>query len=116
MPRIKVIRNKKRHNHNDKYLEIFSRTLRERFGDNLKRIILFGSRARGDYTEESDYDFILIFDKVSKELKEQVTHLVVDLMIEYGIVITDFIFTEEEFRKRMFVPFILNAQREGVAL
>lgn len=116
MPKVNANEHKKMHNHKDKYLEIFSRTFRDQFGNNLKRIILFGSRARGDYNEESDYDFILIFDKVSKELKEDVTHLVVDLMIEHGIVITNFIFTEEELKKRRFAPFIMNAQREGIVL
>ena len=29
---------------------------------NVKRIYLFGSRARGDYTEDSDYDFFLVLD------------------------------------------------------
>ena len=29
---------------------------------NVKRVYLFGSRARGDYTEDSDYDFFLVLD------------------------------------------------------
>jgi len=32
-----------------------------RFG--IKRIYLFGSRARGDYDEQSDYDFIILCPK-----------------------------------------------------
>lgn len=34
--------------------------LQRAFGDNLLGLLLFGSRARGDYRDESDYDFLLI--------------------------------------------------------
>ena len=42
-----------------------------------QKIILFGSRARGNYTEESDYDLLVICDnfidvkKLSKEIYSQ---------------------------------------------
>ena len=29
---------------------------------NVRRVYLFGSRARGDYTSDSDYDFFLVLD------------------------------------------------------
>ena len=32
-------------------------------GYKVERIILFGSRARGDFKEDSDYDFFVIVDK-----------------------------------------------------
>jgi len=44
---------------------------------NARKIILFGSRARGNYTEESDYDLLVICDdfidikKLSKEIYSQ---------------------------------------------
>ena len=39
-----------------KILELFRGEMKQCFGDHLKEIILFGSRARGDHTEDSDYD------------------------------------------------------------
>lgn len=32
-------------------------------GISVKKIILFGSRARGDFSTKSDYDFLIIIDK-----------------------------------------------------
>ena len=29
---------------------------------NVRRVYLFGSRARGDYTKDSDFDFFLVLD------------------------------------------------------
>lgn len=39
-------------------LEI-ARRLRERYGEALERLVVFGSRARGDATEESDLDVLV---------------------------------------------------------
>jgi len=34
-------------------------------------IILFGSRSRGDYTEESDWDFLILIDQEATEALKQ---------------------------------------------
>ena len=43
-------------------LSSFKHEVAALYGDNLDRLILFGSRARGDNTTESDYD-IAVFLK-----------------------------------------------------
>jgi predicted nucleotidyltransferase len=40
----------------DTVLERYSASLREIYGDRLERAVLFGSRARGDAGQDSDYD------------------------------------------------------------
>jgi predicted nucleotidyltransferase len=40
----------------DPILKRFRATLAEVYGDRLERVVLFGSRARGDAHAESDYD------------------------------------------------------------
>jgi predicted nucleotidyltransferase len=100
----------------DKKLKIFIEQLRKRFGQNLKRIILFGSRARGDHTDESDYDFILVFDEVTPEVKEGLDALCLKMLLEHEMVITDFAFTEKDLERKRYEPFIMNAKREGMFL
>jgi predicted nucleotidyltransferase len=46
----------------DRTLLKFKKQVASLYGDNLDRLILFGSRARGDSTSESDYD-IAVFLK-----------------------------------------------------
>ena len=40
----------------DSVLKRFRAALDEIYGDRVERVVLFGSRARGDATEDSDYD------------------------------------------------------------
>jgi len=42
------------------------------FGDHVERIVLFGSRARGDDYAESDWDFAVFFDHAPTEREQRV--------------------------------------------
>ncbi len=98
----------------DKKLKIFIDQLRKRFGKNLKKIVLFGSRARGDHSEESDYDLLLIFEKVTPEMKKYVDEIEDEMLFSQGALFSTFLFTAEELEEREFEPFIMNATKEGL--
>lgn len=100
----------------DEKIENFVEELKKRFGENLKKIILFGSRARGDSTEGSDYDFLLIFNEVTPEVKDSIRDLTGEMLYEYSVVFSAFPFTEEILNRKRYSPFIMNAQKEGVLL
>lgn len=50
----------------DPILKRFRAALDEMYGDRIERVVLFGSRARGDANEDSDYDIAVFL----KDLKE----------------------------------------------
>lgn len=54
----------------DKISKEFAQVVRNKLKTHLKKIILFGSRARGDFREGSDYDFLIIVDKRKKQMKK----------------------------------------------
>jgi uncharacterized protein len=43
--------------------------LRAKYGANLDRVLLFGSRARGDYHEDSDIDVMVVLKKIDSFLE-----------------------------------------------
>jgi len=66
--------------------EAIGRRLREAFGDRVEEIIVFGSRGRGDYREESDLDVLLILkDGIKPEDWDEIGRLSAELTLELGV-------------------------------
>lgn len=47
----------------DPFIAQTAKAVRDLYGDRLKGILLFGSRARGDATAESDYDYLVLLEE-----------------------------------------------------
>lgn len=69
------------------------------------KIILFGSVARGDDTEESDID-ILIITTNSDELSDEINSAAVDIILEKDEFISLYIMGEEHYNKTIDYPFL----------
>ena len=46
----------------EKILKEIKRYLEEKYGDKIKKVILYGSYARGEATEDSDVDVLVVVD------------------------------------------------------
>ena len=87
----------------------------KRKGINVEKIILFGSRARGDYLIDSDYDFIII----SKDFEGIPFAKRIQLVLEATRENVDAIcLTPEEFEKERnsLISVVARAVREGVEI
>jgi len=100
----------------DNNLKIFTGEIKKYFHSRLKKIILFGSRARREHVQESDYDLILVLDKVTKKDREFIDKLESKMLLSYYVLFSTFLFDENELISRRFEPFVMNIQREGVTL
>lgn len=102
-------------------LDIVLADLRDRFaalyGPRLDRIVLVGSRARGDAGPGSDVDVMIVLkDKPERRIERDRTMTVAaDLSWRYDTVIMP-ILTDSSTCARSGLPLFRNAQREGVAL
>ena len=90
--------------------------LYETLGDNLERIILFGSRARGDAHKDSDYDVLLLVKKRSRELENQVNDIAYEMLDRFGKLVNIFNSEVVVYEKSKIDPLFLNIRREGVLL
>ena len=43
----------------DKIIKIFSNNIKDKLKNHIKSLYLYGFRARGDYNNRSDYDFLI---------------------------------------------------------
>ena len=80
------------------------------------RIILFGSQARGDANEGSDYDAFVLVDKRTSEIREAAIDAGVEMMNRYDKLFASIIYGEEEWQKAQGSPFLWNIQQEGIDL
>ena len=87
-------------------------------GDRLARLALFGSKARGDESEESDLDVAIVVKGLNRELKRKILNIVTDIESRNLTVLSTFIISSEEFdhlRKRE-RRIALDIEKEGVPL
>ncbi|QDA31283.1 nucleotidyltransferase domain-containing protein [Thermococcus indicus] len=60
--------------------------IRDAFGDRVEEVIIFGSRARGDFKEDSDLDILVILkDEVKPEDWEIIAELSANMTLELGV-------------------------------
>ncbi|MGB9627115.1 MAG: nucleotidyltransferase domain-containing protein [Thermodesulfobacteriota bacterium] len=99
-------------------LEELKRSLKRVFGDQILKMILFGSRARGDDEEESDIDVALIVRGLTPKLKDRILDEVADFEFKHDIPLSVLIFSEEEFDrlKKRERRIALDIEREGILL
>ena len=87
------------------------------FSDRLKKIILYGSYARGDYSEGSDIDLILLIDNMKDVKSERNNYLPIisSLSLKNDILISAIPYNYKDFYNNK-TPLLLNIKREGVEI
>ena len=100
----------------DPILRSFREALAELYGPTLDRVVLFGSRARGDAGECSDYDVAVFLKDVSPGIAEW--YRLADLrtrILEAGGPFVDAIpFRSSDYNRR--TPIMREIKRDGVIL
>jgi Nucleotidyltransferase domain. len=96
------------------------RKLSSDLGNHLRRIIVFGSRVRGDEAEDSDLDVIALVDEKSTDIVRCIEDIVYQVMWNYDFkpIISLKVFSESRFNSALSkgFSFYLHVQKEGLAV
>ena len=84
--------------------------------DEIIRMILFGSVARGEDNDESDIDILIVINHDNRELESIIDNIVVDFILEKEEVISPHVMTEEHFNKTKDYSFLKTVMAEGVPI
>ena len=97
-------------------IEDVDKGIRRVFKKKLKKIIIFGSYARGDYDDESDIDFmVLVKDRDLKKFEDIILDLEVDLSIKYGKLPSIFIYNIDDYYNDIdLIDLLKNIESEGI--
>lgn len=100
--------------HDTIIIKDFTSSVRNKIGSKLKKILLFGSRARGDAWEGSDYDIAVIVDYRDRQTESDVLDAAVSILDKYDVLISAQIFDEKEWESESELPLGLIILREGI--
>lgn len=101
---------------NDSVLVRFRRGLDQIYGDRLERVVLYGSRARGEAGPDSDYDvavFLHDMDSLGAEL-HRLADLSTDIIEETGAFVHAMPYRAGSYRER--TPLMFEIRTDGIDL
>jgi len=93
-------------------------SLNNLLGDKIVKMVLYGSRARGDYDSESDIDVAIIVRGLTRDLKNQILDSIAAIEIEYLTPLSTLVLSEEDFDalKKRERRIALDIEKEGIPL
>jgi len=100
--------------------EDVEKAAKELLKEELLKVVLYGSYARGDYDSESDIDFALISKVSEKDIpsyNEKIGEIISSLSIQYGVVVTILIISMNTFEGyKDILPFYMNLIKDGLII
>lgn len=101
-------------------MEQYISEIKKIYGPHLKKVILYGSYARGDFRTDSDVDLTILLDLSELDLKaysQKLSYMTYDFNLDHDLDIKPIAKSEEYFRKWIVnYPFYANIQKEGMVL
>ena len=93
---------------------------KQRLGNKLEAVVLYGSYARGDHDEESDIDIMVRVFCTKEELgayRHVLSDVASELSLAYDITVSVSVVDSETFQRyRRHMPFFENVEREGIRI
>ena len=101
-------------------MQDFAKSVRKMLDNSLDSVIVYGSYARGDYSELSDIDVMLLVslgEEDIKKISDQISDLAFDFMMKYGVDISPVITNTDHFNYWVDnLSYYRNVRDEGVRL
>ena len=99
-------------------IKAYGRALRIALGENIVRIVLFGSRARGEGNSKSDIDILIELKMSDNRIQDRIADITVDYMLKYDLPLAPVTYTEQQWEtnKALGSLFVQNVEREGAVI
>lgn len=85
------------------------------YGARLRQLVLFGSWARQEATEDSDIDVAVVLEgpvKAGREV-DRMIDVITDLNLEHGVLLSVYPVSETDYMSRQ-SPILMNLRKEGI--
>ncbi|PWR76173.1 nucleotidyltransferase domain-containing protein [Methanospirillum stamsii] len=91
----------------------YTSQIQEKYGDKIKRVILFGSWARGEGDSGSDVDLLVITSKLPVKSKLDIMWIACSFFTKTNVYLSIKVFSEDEFEQERDFSFIKTVLMEG---
>lgn len=104
--------------HEQEALREYLTRIGDLFRGRILSATLFGSKARGDFDQESDIDVLILVDSEDDELRTSLWHIASDLSTEYGVVLSPRVISQGRWQKmqRMQLPLYQAIREDGLPI
>ncbi len=100
----------------DEIILFFTEELKRSIPENLKNIMIYGSRARTDFTEFSDYDFLILLKKKNDETSKKILDAGYNIFDLYSKLASCIIWDETEWEKKKSFSLGRKILQEGIII
>lgn len=101
-----------------KVVQSYVEELKNRIGNEIVKIVLFGSKVRGDFNQESDIDIFVLVREKTPDIRDRVGNLTADYIFDHDIPLSPVLYDLDEYNqnRKLRSFFFENVEKEGVTL
>ncbi len=96
----------------------YLKRLEKQYGEQVVRVVLFGSKTRGDFDGESDLDLLVVIRSGDKHFREELERVGFEIDLEYDVILSDMIvdLKRYELMQKIKEPLYQSIEKEGIDL
>jgi predicted nucleotidyltransferase len=100
-----------------KVIKAFVKELKEKLGNEIITIRIFGSKVRGDFEKDSDID-IFILVKRKRDIRDKISDIAANYFFQFNVPLAPVVYSllEYEKNKELGSFFFEQVEKEGVVL
>lgn len=105
--------------HEEQAVQELKQEISAMLGNKLNQFILYGSKARGDFDQDSDIDLLIVVDELDAASDDRIVELANDIELKYEVPIsvhtrnTDYYLKQLNNRINLFM---LNIKKDGITV
>ncbi len=99
-------------------IQQFKSEVVKRYPEDVISLIVFGSKARGDASEESDIDILVVTKSDNWRIGDQIRDIGYDLELKHNLVLSIQVVSQSHINhlKKIRSQFMRNIERDGITL
>jgi len=98
-------------------LKEFRAEIEKLYGKRLKNLLIYGSQARGDNTEESDVDVLVVLkgEVIPGKEIDKMIDIITEMNLKYNILLSVYPISDKDY-STVNSPLLMNIRKEGVLI